>query len=276
MTNRFLLSTTETDLAKKLGDDAMLSTIPETKGADILLYTDRGLVGWQRKSIPYDFLSSFTDGRLARAIPLLKERCLFQRIIGEGEFKYYPDTTVNMGRYKGGFPIKTRFNKKHIKGMINDIEFVHGIMIDWTEDLDDTVDYLKSARTFLANPTHMGLFRRPSAKGAWIVPSSKDIYLWVLQSFPGIGPSTADAIVQAFGGNVPMRWTCTASELASVPRISLSKAQELIGYLPSDDSLFIGTVKKTIRVSSVTQLMDSNVIEFSKQFNDMRARLGRK
>jgi ERCC4-type nuclease len=272
MASKFLVSTTDTETAKRFGDDAMLSTIPETKGADVLLYTDQGVVGWQIKRIPYDFLSSFTDGRLARAIPLLKERCTFYRIIGEGRFKYYPDTTVNMGRYRGGFPIKTRFTKKHIKGMINDIEWVHDIKIDWTEDLDDTVDYLRCARSFFADPKHMGLFRRPSAKGAWVVPSSKDIYLWVLQSFPGIGPSTADTIVQAFGGSVPMRWTCTAEELARVPRISLSKAKELIGYLPTSDPAFTSTSTKFKRPEVTMESMNAILEDFSS----MRGKLKRR
>ncbi len=237
MTNRFLLSTTEGKLAERFGDDAIMSIVPETKGADILLYTESGLFGGQRKMIPHDFISSFTDGRLTRAIALLKQNCVFTRIIGEGRFRYYPDTTVDMGRYRGGKPIKTRFTKKHVKGMINDIELVHGVMVDWTDDLQDTVLYLKSMRSFLAGKAHMGLYTRPNVKGAWVVPTSKDIELWILQSFPGIGPATADAIIQHFGGEVPLKWTCTFEELCKVQNITRSKAVELWKYLPTSAPL---------------------------------------
>ena len=237
MATKFLLSPTETKLAKALGEEAMVSPLPEQKGADILLYTENGLFGGQRKMVPSDFISSFTDGRMTRAIALLKQNCVFARIIGEGRFRYYHDTTVDMGRYRGGKPIKTGFTKKHVKGMINDIELVHGVIVDWTEDLEDTVLYLKSMRSFLTGKTHTGLYSRPSARGLWNVPTSKDIELWLLQSFPGIGPATADAIIQYFGGEVPLKWTCTFEELCRVKNITRSKAVELWNYLPSSPPL---------------------------------------
>lgn len=233
MSSKFLTSTTEGDLTETLRDDAIMSPIPETKGADILLYTPHGVVGWQRKVIPSDFTSSFYDGRLARAIPLLKQNCVFQRIIGEGKFSYYPDGKLDIGRLKGGKPISTRLTENHILGMINDIQFVHDIKIDWTKDLMATVKYLRQARSFLMETKHQGLFRRPSAQGVWIVPTARDIDLWILQSFPGVGPAIADRIIQSFEGQIPLKWTCTYRELMSIERVTPSIAKIMWESLPT-------------------------------------------
>jgi len=283
MPAKFLLSPTETGrtvgntyrpgLSDFLADDAMVSTIPELKGADILLYSTAGLIGWQRKEIPTDFIGSMTDGRMARSIALMKSCCAFQRIIGEGKFRYYPDKTIDMGRYKGGKPIKTRFSKKHVVGMINDIEFVHGIIIDWTENLSDTADYLRGVRSFLSTSTHTGLFRRPSAKGLWNVPTSKDIELWLLQSFPGIGPSTADAIIQHFGGEVPLKWACTFEELCKVKNVTRSKAVELWNYLPTSAPL---PADVSIRLATRSTTMEENFkLTYGVEFSNMRNKLRR-
>ncbi len=263
MPTKFLLSPSETKLAEAFGDEAMVSDIPESKGADILIYTVNGLFGGQRKAIPHDFLTSFTDGRLTRAIPLLKDNCTFARIIGEGRFKYYPDTSVDLGKIKGGSRIKTRFTKKHIKGMINDIQLVHGIMIDWTDDIEDTVAYLRSMRHFLNADKHVGLFTRPNVKGVWAVPSSKDVELWLLQSFPGVGPAIADSIIQHFGGVVPLKWTCTFDELCAVAKLSPKKAREVWNFLPTSTQ---------IPASAVLVGAESF---FTPQFNALRNKLKR-
>ncbi len=230
MAIRILLSPSEVALAGKLKEEAITSSIPEQKGADILIYSKHGLLGMQRKEVPHDFLSSFTDGRMSRATSLLQQGCTFTRMICEGTFKYWPDGTVHLGMTKARKKIPTSYNHKHIHGMLNDIEFIKGIMIRWTNDIDDTVTYIRSVVNFLEAGKHFGLYTRPSAKGVWVVPKAKDIHLWVLQSFPGVGPAVADKIVERFGG-IPLQWTCTMEELMAVPRLSKERAAEMFNSL---------------------------------------------
>lgn len=269
MASKFLVSTTEKDLPDALGNDCMVSPIPETRGADVLIYSEAGLMGLQRKAVPNDFLGSFTDGRLARALALMKEKCAFQRVIGEGKFNYYPDRTVDLGRYKGGKRILTRFTESRVLSIINDIELVHGVQVDWTKDIEQTVLYLRCMRKFLDDKTHIGLFRRPKAQGLWNVPTGKDIELWVLQSFPGIGPSSADKIIKFFGGVVPMRWACTVDELSMVPGISKSKAEELWKYLPE------GEIKVDLTQAKSKKAVEDHFAQatHSLEFDALRSRL---
>lgn len=257
MPSKFLLSPSEVKLAGLLEDDAITSPLPEEKGADVLLYTDSGLLGWQRKEIPHDFIVSVTDGRFARALPLLTKSCTFHRLINEGRFKYWPDQTVHLGTLRNGKRIPSRFTKRQIHGILNDLEFVWGVQIHWTDDIDDTVLYLKSVRDFMAAKKHVGLYTRPKVQGTWFVPTAKEIELWILQSFPGIGPSSADAIIQHFGGKIPLSWNCTFDELAQVPKVGRKKALELWKALPSSPSL---------PATSVSSQMD---------FDFLRKRLGR-
>ncbi|GAH60456.1 unnamed protein product, partial [marine sediment metagenome] len=117
-----LLSPTENDLSKALGDSAITSSIPEEKGADILLYTKQGLIGIQRKAVPHDFISSIEDGRMARSTTLLQSTCEFRLLLCEGRFRYYPD-----GRLDLGPRIPSHYTIKHLRGMLFDIRFVKNV-----------------------------------------------------------------------------------------------------------------------------------------------------
>lgn len=232
----FLLSPSETGrkgrgdsyrkgLLQHLGDDAILSSIPEEKGADILIYSKAGLYGAQRKEIPHDFLASVGDGRLTRETTLLRQSCKFYEIIGEGHFRYWPD-----GRVALDMKEPSRYTRKQVDGIIFDIRWVKGIPIHYTDDLADTAQYLRWLADRLNKKEHTALLQRPSVQGTWYVPSAEEIQTWVLQSWPGIGPATAKAIIDHFSG-IPLRWTCTYEELCKVPRMSKNKAKELINSL---------------------------------------------
>ena len=222
-----LISPSETALAEKLGERAIISPLTEEKGADILIYTTQGLIGIQRKEVPHDFISSFTDGRMAREASLLKTHCRFRILLEEGRFRYYPDTRLVVDRKE-----PSRFTRRQIHGMENDIRFVMGIDIVRTEDIDETAEYIKHLPEFIEKKKHLGLYARPSAQGTWYVPTARDIELWLLQSFPGIGPTLADNIVTHFG-KIPMGWTCTLTELEQVPGLGKKRAKAIFDILSS-------------------------------------------
>lgn len=256
MVDTILLSPTEHDLAEKMKDDAITSSEPEKRGADVLIYSKHGVFGMQRKHLPGDFLASIEDGRLTRELALMLEKCTFNRLVVEGHPDYWFDGTITLGWQKVGgkrMRIASKYTKDHLLGMFNDIELIHQTIIKQTDDLDDTVRYIKSIQKYLKSSSHMGLYRRPSAKGVWNRPSSKDIHLWVMQSFPGVGPTTADAIINHFG-RVPLKWVCTADELSKVRSktkkgdrvvLNIKEAKALIKYLDNSALEYIGKNKKS-------------------------------
>lgn len=217
-----LLSPSESELAHILGGNAITSPVPEEKGADVLLYTKHGLFGIQRKAIPHDFISSVQDGRMARSTTLLSQSCQFRLLLCEGRFRFYPDGKLDMG-----LRVPTRYTYRHVRGMLFDIRYVKNVEVDWTENVHDTADYILTLAEFFSKEKHLGLYTRPSVKGAWGVPTEHDLGLWLLQSFPGVGPSIADSMIEHFGGKIPIKWDCTFDELRAVPKLNVKRAREI-------------------------------------------------
>jgi ERCC4-type nuclease len=220
-----LVSPTDRDVLQGLGDIAISSLITEEHGADILIYTNQGKFGIQRKRFPEDFISSMNDGRISRETSLLAKTCKFRMLIIEGQPKYYPDGNLVMPRSMPG-----HYTRKRIRGTILNIKYVKGIDVDYTESVKDTVEYIKEIVEFFSDTKHLGLYVRPSAPAEWIVPSSDETLLWVLQGFSGVGPQLAENIIKKFG-KVPISWTCTLDELKSVPRLPEKIAIEIYNAL---------------------------------------------
>ena len=247
---KFLLSPSETGrkgekgLLQLLGDDAIVSSIPEQKGADILIYSKAGLYGAQRKEIPHDFIASLSDGRLAKETSLLPKECDIYELKCEGRFRYWPNGRLAMDRKS-----PANYTRRQIRGILFNIKYIKGVPVEYTEDVEDTANYLRWMYDLLNKEKHFGLFTRPSVKGTWYVPTSKELQSWILQSWNGIGPATADAIIEHFG-RVPLRWTCTVDELARVKNISKQKALEMIKSLEgTDQSNGFDEIRKRIKGS---------------------------
>jgi len=217
-----LISPTEIELAGKLKDNAIISSLAEEKGADLLTYTNQGLLGIQLKEVPNDFLASITDGRLTRETTLLPKHCKFPLLLLRGKFKYWPDGRIATGRRE-----PSRFTKKQVLGILFDVRYIKGIEYDYVDDMDDVVFYHKALVEWLNAGKHFGLFTRPGGpKGTWTIPTVEEAQSWILQGFQGIGPALADSIINHFG-KIPLAWTCSLSELARVPRLSTKRAQIL-------------------------------------------------
>lgn len=223
----YLLSPTENRLTDLFGNEAVVSNIPEQRGADIMMFTSPGSVGIQVKEIPNDFLSSVTDGRLARETSLLSS-CDFRLLLLRGEFKFWPDGRVSLpGRREPG-----RFTKKQVQGILFDIKYVKGVDYDYVNDYEDIVYYVRHLEQWMNKETHLAMYNRPGGpKGAWIVPSASEVQSWLLQGFDGIGPAIADSIIKHFNG-IPLAWACTFQELLGVPKLSPKRAQYLWNFLP--------------------------------------------
>lgn len=224
-----LIAPTEVDLLKELGELAIVSSEPEKHGADVLIYTNQGILGIQRKKMPGDFISSINDGRIAREAPLLKQTCKFQLFLCEEPLKCYPDGTIMMA---ANFPGMKFYTKARVRGAIFDIRYIMGIDVDVTDNVQDTAKYIKEIIGFFEDKKHYGLYVRPSAPSEWIRPTAKDIDLWLLQSFDGIGPTIADNIIEFFHGVIPIAWTCTLDDLKRVPKLSNKKAEQIYNMLP--------------------------------------------
>lgn len=220
-----LVSPTDSDLAKILGEDALVSSLPERRGADVLIYSQHGVYGAQRKAVPHDFISSFHDGRMVRETTLLPEYTNYCEIICEGEFRYHAD-----GSLVTNYKVPRKYSRTQIEAMKLSIRFVKGVEIVYTENTVRTADYIKIVESYLSKEKHMGLFTRPKVKGLWPIPTQDELWSWVLQGFPEVGPGLAEKMLESFG-KIPLVWDCTLEEMMMVPRIG-KRAEKIWSILP--------------------------------------------
>lgn len=227
-----LISPTDRDVANGLQSEGLVSSLPETYGADILFITPEVVIGIQRKEIPHDFISSVQDGRLTKETTLLAEKCDIPIVLGEGHFRYFPNGSVaSKAPRHVQKAVFDRFTKKSIRKLKFEIMMVKHCFYIETDDIDDTVATIHCLAEFIAEPTHIGLSRMPKTKGAWGTPTVPELQMGILQAFPGVGPGLAKSIYTHFGG-VPLMWTCTVDDLNKVPKIGTNRAWNLYKCLP--------------------------------------------
>jgi ERCC4-type nuclease len=95
-------------------------------------------------------------------------------------------------------------------------------------DIDGTLALVRSLERWCRKPRHEALLRRAGPR-AGLDPHARARYL--LQSLPGIGPRSADAILQRLD-DLPFGWRVTKEELATVPGFGKLRAERLFEALP--------------------------------------------
>lgn len=219
-----LVAPTEHDLHdyyRRTATGFQVSSLPERYGCDVVCITGRGLVGFQRKTMP-DLSASLLDGRLYYELAQLQATDAISTgfLVIESAFQ----TTID------GDLIGSNLSKETVRSIIAKFAS-NGIATLQTDDLDDT------ARTVIGISTYLGsgqadIVRRVkvASRGSWGRVDSRSFALFFLQSFPTIGPKLAAAILDHFG-TVPVAWTVTREELLNVPGIGPKLAKQLIDAL---------------------------------------------
>jgi ERCC4-type nuclease len=105
-----------------------------------------------------------------------------------------------------------------------------GIVYLPTANLADTAACIANVGRYLESDSFDSIRRPKQVTNAWGTVQSDAFALWLLQSFPGIGPKNAKAI-RAHFGRVPIAWEVSASELQMVPGIGKVMADKLIKAL---------------------------------------------
>ena len=212
-----LISPTEPTEIKRLG---RTSSKPEKYGADILWFAHRLKFGVQRKQFPGDFLASLYDDRLYKEMAQMKalDRGI---LVLEG----YGDWTDD-----GHLIDRRRFTKRQMFNLINSVAFEHGVPVTRVRNVNETVQAVTSFYAWSEKVDHRSLETRPNPGSMWGKATSREWQLHVLQSFEGVGPKQAAAILDHFG-KVPIRWEVTAKELMEVKGIGKMTAEKLMRAL---------------------------------------------
>ena len=209
-----LVSPTEPKLLRAVGKS---SSLAEQRGADYLIPSAEGLlISVQRKTVE-DLLASVFDGRLEREVLLLKRNPSL--LIIEGQ----PSWTTD-----GFLMSRRRWTLRQHYALILSLQFEHGVAVMQTASMSETAQLLRAMETWASKSKHLSLLRRPTAASAseWGKATDRDFARHLLQGFPGVGVTLADAIIDTFG-RVPLAWTVSESDLESVPGIGKRRAESL-------------------------------------------------
>lgn len=198
-----------------------ISSLPERHGCDLMVPTKQGVVGYQRKTLP-DLVASLQDGRLyyelnqinASATVNVAYLCIESRFV----------TTVGSENYA-----EANISVSTVRSII--AKFHHfGVGYLPTASPRDTLASVISVSRYIASGKAGTIQRTKQTDNEWGRSDAKGYGVFLLQSFPGIGPKVAEAIYDHFNG-VPIMWAVNAGELAQVPGIGRKRAESLIAAL---------------------------------------------
>lgn len=198
-----------------------VSSLPERHGCDLAVPTKLGVIGFQRKTLP-DLVSSIQDGRLYYELNQINASATIKSafLCVESHFT----TTVGTDNY-----VEANVSVSTLRSII--AKFHHfGVGFIPTASPRDTLASVVSVSRYLASGKAGSIHRTKNTDNEWGRSDAKGYGLFLLQSFPGVGPKVAEAIYDYFNG-VPITWAVNAGELAQVPGIGRKKAEALIAAL---------------------------------------------
>ena len=217
----FLVSPNEVDLLKLLGDDGFAYNLP----FDVGMFTETGQVAVERKAFPSDFVASVRDGRWAKEAAAMREWAPYRIGILEGEPRYDAEDHLIIGNRT------SQWTKKGIRNMIRSVKWVEGLDIEWTYDMNDTVECLHEIQGWFDETNHWSLRTRPTVKGSWYTPIYEERFIhWLQGCGKGVSIGRARKLAEYF--HTPFEiFNASIEDLQACPGIGEGIATGLYNFL---------------------------------------------
>jgi ERCC4-type nuclease len=197
-----------------------ISPLPEKHGCDFFYVQSTGILGFQRKTLP-DLAASLIDGRLHYELDQIESSATVTHayLILESSFSRTTDGALVDG------PI----SMDTVRSIITKCA-ARRVGTFTTLDPSDTIRCILGVAKYVRSPSFNTTHRPKQLKDEWGQVGSDAYSLFLLQSFPNIGPKQAKAIYDHFGF-VPIEWTVSAAQLMEVKGIGKKTAEALIAAL---------------------------------------------
>ncbi len=201
-----------TNLSKNLIELGMNVEVKTLATADIIA-SDR--VGIERKTIP-DFVNSIIDKRIFTQIKDLKNNFEVPLIILEGEEDIYSVRNIHPNA---------------IRGMLATIVTAFKIPLIRTKDSQDTAELVKSIATKEQKSTDKEISIRTDKTPM----TTKEQQEFIIESFPGVGPSLARALLREFK-TIKKIVNSKKENLEKIEKIGTKKAKDIQNILDENYS----------------------------------------
>jgi len=197
-----------------------ISSLPEKHGCDFFYIQPTGILGFQRKTLP-DLQSSLQDGRLHYELDQIESSATISQ-----SFLIIEST---LARTVDGELVDAAISVDTLRSVIVKC---HSRRVGYLPSVDpkDTIRCILSTAKYVRSPSFATTHRPKHLKNEWGSVNSDAYALFLLQSFPNIGPKQAKAIYDHFGF-VPIEWTVSASQLMEVKGVGRKTADALIAAL---------------------------------------------
>lgn len=208
-----------------LGEMAVVANLPY----DFQLMTNRGLVALERKKFPSDFLASVEDSRLAKECASMRADSGYRILIVEGKGKYTKD-----GYLKRGTKV-TRWTKSGIRNLMRSIRYVEATDIEFSDNIEGTVEILKELQEYFDADTHLSIrSRRKFTSCTQFVPTYEERFNFFLQGLPSINIIRARALAGVFKSPMEV-FSASVEDLKSIKGIGGKTATSIYNFLRGID-----------------------------------------
>jgi ERCC4-type nuclease len=190
------------------------SGLPERKGSDVLWAAGNNLIGVQRKATN-DLVASIYNGRLNHEFEKM-DGLWIKVLLVEGKWKWNRD-----GEWTDGWNGSQKWNRAQMVGYLASVQ-AKGFWVIQTDGLADTITTIDALWGWSQKDGHTALDQAPKLAKA-------DRKHWVLQVLcPGIGVEMSKRLIEANGGQLPLKVTMTADEVAAVPGWGKKRTKQLM------------------------------------------------
>ena len=157
-------------------------------GFDMMLYTESGPIGIERKHVPDDFLGSVQDGRLNREIQAMRQETQVQIVLLHGRMYFDRSGALRTWRrrpqrYTQGRP----WTRKGIENLKRTIKYVEGCYIEEARNNAELVQVVNDLQVYFDQKYHLSIKSRPSIRTDWIVPTYAEQVAYFYDGLPEIG-----------------------------------------------------------------------------------------
>ena len=197
-----------------------ISSLPEKHGCDFFYIQPSGILGFQRKTLP-DLAASLQDGRLHYELDQIESSATLTHA--------YLVIESTLTRTIDGDLVEAAISINTVRSIIAKCASRRVGYLPSCSPAD-TIQCILGVSRYVASPSFSTTHRPKQLKNEWGQVGSDAYALFLLQSFPNIGPKQAKAIYDHFGF-VPIEWTVSASQLMEVKGIGKKTAEALIAAL---------------------------------------------